>query len=229
MDIKKLDSHTFRLYEEELAEVRTNFMTMAGLVETQLEESIQVLTAFDQALAESVIARETTIDSMELELEQACTQIIALRAPTASDLRTVLGTLRGIRELERIADEAKKIAGIAIELSGIDSNRSAAKESRHLSSGARRMVSEALDAFGRLDSEKALTVIASDEDLDEDYASAIRELITYMMEDPRNITRSINVLWVLRSLERIGDHAKNLCEATVYIAEGKDIRHGNIT
>lgn len=228
MSINKLESHTYRLYEEELAEVRSRFMEMAGNVENQLENAVKALDKSDPQIAEAVIAREALVDQMEVELEQSCTQIIALRAPTASDLRSVLGTMRCVRELERIGDESKKIAGITLELLQSDTVTGAHNETRHLSKGAKRMLNDAVDAFARMDPDKALDVLSQDDDLDADYASAIRELITYMMEDPRNITRSINVLWVLRSLERIGDHAKNICEAIVYIVRGKDIRHGNI-
>jgi len=225
--MNKLDNHIYTPYQEELESVRSKFIEMAGLVETQLLDSVQAIDALDADLAEAVLVKETLIDKMEVELEQDCTQIIALRAPTAVDLRSVLGTMRCVGELERVGDEAKKIAKMTIKLQD-ESEMKGYKEVRHLSKGVIKMLREAIDSFARMDAEGALKIADQDDDIDPDYASAIRELITYMMEDPRNISRSINILWVLRSLERVGDHAKNICEAIVYVVRGKDIRHGNI-
>jgi len=225
--MNKLDNHIYTPYQEELESVRSKFIEMAGLVETQLLDSVQAIDALDADLAEAVLVKETLIDKMEVELEQDCTQIIALRAPTAVDLRSVLGTMRCVGELERVGDEAKKIAKMTIKLQD-ESEMKGYKEVRHLSKGVIKMLREAIDSFARMDAEGALKIADQDDDIDTDYASAIRELITYMMEDPRNISRSINILWVLRSLERVGDHAKNICEAIVYVVRGKDIRHGNI-
>ena len=225
--MNKLDSHIYTPYQEELESARSKLIEMAGLVETQLLDSIKAIDTLDAELAETVLVKEALIDKMEVELEQDCTQIIALRAPTAGDLRSVLGTIRCVGELERVGDEAKKIAKMTIKLQD-ESEMKGYKEVRHLSKGVIKMLREAIDSFARMDAEGALEIAEQDNDIDTDYASAIRELITYMMEDPRNISRSINILWVLRSLERVGDHAKNICEAIVYIARGKDIRHGNI-
>lgn len=225
--MNKLDNHIYTPYQEELESVRSRFIEMAGLVETQLLDSVQAIDTLDADLAETVLVKESLIDKMEVELEQDCTQIIALRAPTASDLRSVLGTMRCVGELERVGDEAKKIAKMTVKLQD-ESEIKGYKEVRHLSKGVIKILREAIDSFARMDDEGALRIVEQDNDIDSDYASAIRELITYMMEDPRNISRSINILWVLRSLERVGDHAKNICEAIVYVVRGKDIRHGNI-
>lgn len=229
MDINKLDSHTYTPYEEELESARSGFIEMAGLVESQFQNAVKSIDQLDSELADAVIMKEPLIDDMEMQLEHACTQIIALRAPTASDLRSVLATMRCVGELERIGDEAKKIANMTISLAEEKSKTKGYKEVRHLSQGVSRMLKDAVDAFARMNADSAIAIIGQDDEIDADYASAIRELITHMMEDPRNISRSINILWVLRSLERIADHAKNISEAVVYIVRGKDIRHGNMS
>lgn len=226
--MNNLDNHIYTPYQEELESVRSKFIEMAGLVEAQLLDSVKAIDALDAELAEAVLVKEALIDKMEVVLEQDCTQIIALRAPTASDLRSVLGTIRCVGELERVGDEAKKIANMTIKLENESEGVKGYKEIRHLSKGVTKMLREAIDSFARMDADGALEILEQDDEIDSDYASAIRELITYMMEDPRSISRSINILWVLRSLERVGDHAKNICEAIVYIVRGKDIRHGNI-
>ena len=229
MDINKLDSHTYTPYEEELESARSRCIEMAGMVENQVQDAIKSIDGLDAELADSVLVKEAHIDRMEMELEQTCTQIIALRAPTASDLRSVLGTMRCVGNLERVGDEAKKIASMTLKLSQDTAPSAGYREVRHLGKGVTSILHEAINAFARMDPERAISILDQDDEIDADYASAIRELITFMMEDPRNISRSINILWVLRSLERIGDHAKNICEAIVYIAHGKDIRHGNIS
>lgn len=226
--MNKLDNHIYTPYQEELESARSKFIEMAGLVETQLRDSVKAIDKLDSELAEAVLVKEALIDKMEVELEQDCTQIIALRAPTAGDLRSVLGTIRCVGELERVGDEAKKIAHMTIKMEEESSKAKGYKEIRHLSKGVTNMLRQSVDCFARMDADSALEILQLDDEVDSDYASAIRELITYMMEDPRSISRSIKVLWVLRSLERVGDHAKNICEAIVYIVRGKDIRHGNI-
>ena len=225
--MNRLDNHIYTPYQEELESARSKFIEMAGLVETQLVDSVKAIDKLDAELAETVLVNEVLIDKMEVELEQDCTQIIALRAPTAVDLRSVLGTIRCVGELERIGDEAKKIANMTLKLQD-ESEMKGYKEVRHLGKAVIKILREAIDSFARMDADSALKLVERDDDIDSDYGSAVRELITYMMEDPRNISRSINILWVLRSLERVGDHAKNICEAIVYIARGTDIRHGNI-
>lgn len=226
--MNKLDNHIYTPYQEELESARSKFIEMAGLVESQLIDSVKCIDTLDSELAEAVLLKEAIIDKMEVELEQDCTQIIALRAPTAVDLRSVLGTIRCVGELERVGDEAKKIANMTIKLEDEGDNIKGYKEIRHLGKGVTAMLREAVDAFARMDADGAMEILERDNEIDSDYASAVRELITYMMEDPRSISRSINILWVLRSLERVGDHAQNICEAIVYIVRGKDIRHGNI-
>jgi phosphate transport system protein len=162
---------------------------------------------------------------MEVDIDEACILIIARRQPAASDLRFVMMVTKAVNDLERIGDEAKKIANHAIILSEQDSLSQGYKEVRHLGSSVSAMLANALDAFARFDVKTAMSTLEEDAQIDLDYKTALRELVTYMMEDPRSISRAINILWVVRSLERIGDHAKNLCEQIVYVVKGKDIRH----
>jgi phosphate transport system protein len=198
---------------------------MGGKVEQQLKNAIRAVSDADSKLAEEVIKEEQLVDEMEVDIDEACILIIARRQPAASDLRLVMMVTKAVNDLERIGDEAKKIANHAIILAGESETSEGYTEVRHLGQSVVSMLSNALDAFARFDVEAAMRTLEEDKQIDLDYKTALRELVTYMMEDPRSISRVINILWVVRSLERIGDHAKNLCEQIVFVVKGKDIRH----
>jgi|TARA_E500000178_G_scaffold115943_1_gene115986 phosphate transport system protein len=219
------ENHIMTQFDEELEEIRTQLMEMGGKVEQQLKNSIQAVIKADSSLAEMVIKEERLVDEMEVDIDEACILIIARRQPAASDLRFVMMVTKAINDLERIGDEARKIANHAVILSEQDGLSQGYKEVRHLGDSVSGMLANALDAFARFDVDAAMKTLEEDAQVDLDYKSALRELVTYMMEDPRSISRAINILWVVRSLERIGDHAKNLCEQIVYVVKGKDIRH----
>jgi phosphate transport system protein len=219
------ENHIMTQFDEELEEIRTQLMEMGGKVEQQLKDSIQAVIKADSNLAEEVILEERLVDEMEVDIDEACILIIARRQPAASDLRFVMMVTKAINDLERIGDEARKIANHAVILSEQDGLSQGYKEVRHLGDSVSGMLANALDAFARFDVDAAMETLEEDAQVDLDYKSALRELVTYMMEDPRSISRAINILWVVRSLERIGDHAKNLCEQIVYVVNGKDIRH----
>ena len=219
------ENHIMTQFDEELEEIRTQLMEMGGKVEQQLKNAIQAVIKADSRLAEEVIKEERLVDEMEVDIDEACILIIARRQPAASDLRFVMMVTKAINDLERIGDEARKIANHAVILSEQDGLSQGYKEVRHLGDSVSGMLANALDAFARFDVEAAMSTLEEDAQVDLDYKSALRELVTYMMEDPRSISRAINILWVVRSLERIGDHAKNLCEQIVYVVKGKDIRH----
>ena len=219
------ENHIMKQFDEELEEIRTQLMEMGGKVEQQLKNAIKAVIKADSSLAEEVIRDERLVDEMEVDIDEACILIIARRQPAASDLRFVMMVTKAVNDLERIGDEAKKIANYAIILSEQDSLSQGYKEVRHLGSSVSAMLANALDAFARFDVKAAMNTLEEDAQIDLDYKTALRELVTYMMEDPRSISRAINILWVVRSLERIGDHAKNLCEQIVYVVKGKDIRH----
>ena len=219
------ENHIMKQFDEELEEIRTRLMEMGGKVEQQLQNSIRAISDADSKLAEDVIAEEQHVDEMEVDIDEACILIIARRQPAASDLRLVMMVTKAVNDLERIGDEAKKIANHAVILAEQGDASEGYTEVRHLGQSVSRMLANALDAFARFDVDAAMRTLEEDKQIDLDYKTALRELVTYMMEDPRSISRVINVLWVLRSLERIGDHAKNLCEQIVFVVKGKDIRH----
>lgn len=225
MDNLSLDKHISKQFNDDLEEIKTSMLEMGGLVEKQVSDAIRALEDADSALAERVIEIESKIDVMEMEIDDACITLIARRQPAATDLRLVIAVTKTIRDLERIGDEAQKIARMAINLSEEGDGLKGYTEVRHIGNCVRKMLRDTLDAFSRFNAEAALTTMEADREIDLDYKTAIREMITYMMEDPRSISRSINILWVLRSLERVGDHAQNICEHIVYLVHGRDIRH----
>jgi phosphate transport system protein len=219
------ENHIMKQFDEELEEIRTRLMEMGGKVEQQLQNAVKAVTDADSKLAEEVISEDQSIDSMEVDIDEACILIIARRQPAASDLRLVMMVTKAVNDLERIGDEAKKIANHAIILAEQSGSAEGYTEVRHMGASVTRMLANALDAFARFDVDAAMRTLEEDKQIDLEYKTALRELVTYMMKDPRSISRVINVLWVIRSLERIGDHAKNLCEQIVFVVKGKDIRH----
>ena len=225
MDKMTFENHYMKQFDEELEEIRTRLMEMGGKVEQQLQNAIRAIGEADSQLAEEVIKEEQLVDNMEVDIDEACILIIARRQPAASDLRLVMMVTKAVNDLEHIGDEAKKIANHALILADEDGSSKGYTEVRHLGQSVMSMLSNALDAFARFDVDAAMRTIEEDKQIDQEYKTALRELATYMMEDPRSISRVINILWVVRSLERIGDHAKNLCEQIVFVVKGKDIRH----
>ncbi|AMX03890.1 phosphate signaling complex protein PhoU [Microbulbifer thermotolerans] len=221
------DQHISRQFNEDLESIKTEMLEMGGLVARQVADAVDALSNADSELAEKVLRAEEEIDKREMALDEHATLIIAKRQPAASDLRMVMSVTRIARDLERIGDEASKVAKMAIALTDEGSSPRGYTEIRHIANAVRKMLNDALDAYTRFDVIAAMRTLTEDEKVDMDYRTAVRELITYMMEDPRSISRVINVLWILRSLERIGDHAKNICEQVVYLVEGADIRHGH--
>ncbi|MDR9437927.1 MAG: phosphate signaling complex protein PhoU [Halomonas sp.] len=217
--------HISRQFNQELEELKTHLMAMGGLVEKQVQDAVVALLDGDSALAERVVANDRAVNDMQIKIDEECTQVLARRQPTASDLRLVLAVIRAASDLERIGDEASKIARNAIELIEADNGNRGFVEVRMISEHVRRMVRDALTSFARLDTELALKLVHEDEEVDSEYKSAMRSLMTFMMEDARSISSVLSVMWILRALERIGDHANNLAEYVVYLVKGLDIRH----
>ncbi|PTY35685.1 phosphate transport system regulatory protein PhoU [Saccharospirillum sp. MSK14-1] len=225
MDKMQFDKHTSTQFNAELEEARKNLMQMGGLVEQQVEDAIKALMDMDTALAQRVIETDQTVNSMEIDIDEECTRILARRHPAASDLRFVIAVTKAVNDLERIGDEASKVASHTLELADTGSGPQGYVELRHIGEQVRLMVQHSLDAFARLDADSALNVLHQDKAVDLEYGTAIRSLITTMMEDPRSISRALNVMWSLRSMERIGDHARNVAESVIFLVQGKDVRH----
>jgi phosphate transport system protein len=227
MPVSKQDysQHISQKFNNELENIRTHFLEMGGLVEKQVSDAIHALLDADSALAIAVQADDKKINSMEKNLDNELVKVLARRQPAASDLRMIIAISKAIIDLERIGDEASKIARYAQALCEEGESPRGYVETRHIGNQVRVMLHDTLDAFARLDVAQALKVMQSDREIDLEYKTATRALMTYMMEDPRYITRVLNVMWVLRSLERIGDHARNVAEQLVYLVQGTDIRH----
>jgi len=223
-----LSHHISSQFNEELQDVNTKFMTMGGMVEQQVANAIHALLDTDAAMAVDVQFQDNTVNRLESEIDEALTLILARRHPAAIDLRMVLAMSKANTDLERIGDESSKIARIAQTLCEEGGSPRGYMETRHIGNQVRVMIHDALDAFARLDVDQALRVMQADADIDREYQSATRTLMTYMIEDPRHISRVINVLWVLRSLERIGDHARNISEQVIYMVKGLDVRHSSV-
>lgn len=217
--------HISSQFNENIQDVNTKFMAMGGLVEQQVTHAIHALLDTNLQLAIQVQAEDRNVNQLEREIDEALTLILARRHPAASDLRMVIAISKANTDLERIGDEAAKIARIAQNLCEEGESPRGYMETRHIGSQVRIMIRDALDAFARLDAEQALNVMRADGDIDREYQSAMRALMTYMIEDPKYISRVINVMWVLRSLERIGDHARNIAEQIIYMVKGMDVRH----
>jgi phosphate transport system protein len=226
--MEPLYTHISQQYNTELEDIRSKVLQMGGLVEQQIEQALIALVKGDVALGEAVIMDDTKVNKLEVTIDEECNQIIARRQPAASDLRLVVAVIKTITDLERIGDEAEKIARMAVRLAGEERPKNNYAEIQMLGQHVRQMVHDALDAFAR-GSQRRLDVHArEDRKIDSKYEGAIRQLITFMMEDPRTISRVLNVIWAARALERIGDHARNICEYIIYFVKGRDVRHTSL-
>jgi phosphate transport system protein len=218
-------SHISSQYNSELEDVRQRVLAMGGLVEQQIADATRALMEADGALAEEVTRNDVKVNQLEVLIDEECSGILARRQPTAGDLRLVYAVIKTITDLERIGDEAEKIARMAAELAPQDRGGAPLVEVNHLSRHVGQMVRDALDAFARMDVDAALEVAREDLIVDREYEALMRQCITFMMEDPRTIGRVMDLIWSVRSLERIGDHAKNIAEYVIYFVKGKDVRH----
>jgi len=228
MEAADLSHHTSRRFNEDLERVRAKVSAMGGFVEEQLSRALTALVAGDSALGQSVATQDYKVNGMEVSIDEECSRILATRAPAAGDLRMIVATIKAITDLERIGDECEKIALIAARLATEERPADHYREVKHIGRAAQCMVRDSLDAFARLDADLAVRTARSDRVVDEEYESIQRQCITFMMEDPRMIRRALDVMWVVRSLERIGDHAKNVCEYVIYMVHGKDVRHRSL-
>jgi len=225
MEVEDLGHHISRRFNEDLEHVRSSVLTMGGLVEEQLDRAITALSEADSELGLRVAEEDYKVNRMEVSIDEECSRILATRAPTASDLRLVIAIIKTITDLERVGDEAEKVGVLAARLAGVERPSTNYRELRNLAHHVKQMVHGALDAFARLDAKGALSVVKADDVVDEEYESIYRQGITFMMEDPRTISRVMDTTWTARALERIGDHAKNICEYVIFMVHGKDVRY----
>ncbi|MCP5152281.1 MAG: phosphate signaling complex protein PhoU [Ectothiorhodospiraceae bacterium] len=228
MDARQLGHHISHKFDDELEALRSRVLEAGGLVESQLGAALDALMSRDAETAERVIVDDYKVNALEVSIDEESTRILARRQPLASDLRLVVSVIKTVTDLERMGDEAVRIARMAARLAveGGDSRQRA--ELRHLGDHVRTMLRDALDAFARTDVALAGRVLEEDRRVDREYESITRELITYMMEDPRAIPRALEVMWAARALERIGDRACNICEYVIYFVKGRDVRHTSL-
>ncbi|MFQ6371478.1 phosphate signaling complex protein PhoU [Shewanella sp. YIC-542] len=224
MESKTLNKHISGQFSAELEDIRNKVLAMGGLVEQQLEQSLDALGSLDMELAQEVIDGDHRVNGMEVDIDEECTRIIAKRQPTASDLRLVIAISKTIADLERIGDACVRIAKAALEKRNNNQQPllvSIESMGRH----ATRLLHATLDALARMDAESAIELHKEDAKLDKEYEGIIRQLMTYMMEDPRSIPGILDVLWAARAVERVGDRCKNICEYVIYYVKGRDVRH----
>jgi phosphate transport system protein len=219
--------HSSTQYTLELEDIRDKLLQAGGLVEKQLNEALDCFRTGNMEQAAKVIKADDNVNRLEVDLDDACSHILVKRQPAADDLRTVVATLKVITDLERIGDEAVKIARTAQALHdrttvGILNHY---ESIRMLAIGAIDLLRDVLDCFARLDDKQAMQIISQDLEIDHKFRATTRELVTFMMEDPRTIAAALDTIWVAKAIERIGDHAKNIAEYVIYVVEGKDIRH----
>ena len=226
MTIMNTTEHRSKQFDADLEDIRSRVLQMGGIVESQILNAIDSFTTGSRELINRVIEGEREVDSREKDIDDACVHLVARRQPTAGDLRLIMGVSKIVTDLERIGDEAEKIALMARLIHG----RGALQiprfvDVRHSGDMAVVMLRRSLDALARLDASESEKIIAEDRLIDSEFRGIVRQLITYMMEDPRTISTALEIVWVAKSIERIGDHAKNVAEQVIYIVSGADVRH----
>ncbi len=221
-----LTSHISTQFDAELEEIRTLMLRMGGLVEEQLRDALAGFETRDSVLLEIVEAKEDEVNVLELDLDDRCTHVVARRQPAAGDLRMLMAVFKTIADLERIGDEAVKIARAALRVqsrgASVPDGFSGLRAAGQIASG---MLKGALDAFARIDPEAADQIVLQDRQMDDEFRRLLRELVTFMLEDPRTISTGLDIIWIGKALERVGDHAKNIAQHVIYIAKGIDVRH----
>ena len=220
------DKHLSSQFDSELTAVSTRVMEMGGLVESQIRTAVYALAQFSSEAATQVMEAESRVNAMEVEIDHDLSSIIARRQPTARDLRLLIAISKTTANLERAGDEAEKIARMVKSINNSGASRMLpASELRVVSDLASSLLRKSLDAFARLDATMALSILKEDDAIDKEFDGFVRKLITYMMEDPRTISASLDLLFLAKAIERIGDHAKNIAEFIIYIVKGADVRH----
>ncbi len=219
-----MNEHTSKNFDLELENLRTRVLEMGGLTEAQVRQAVAGLYSGDKNVLETVIRTDEQVNRMEVDIDALCNQIIAKRQPTAIDLRMIVSVLKAVADIERIGDKARKIARLALEIHS-QGQGAPNVELRHMADTSLNMLRLALDAFARLDVMLVGEALRLDAAVNADYRGITRQLITYMMEDPRTITRSLDVMSIAKAIERIGDHASNIAQHVVYMVKGENVRH----
>ncbi len=225
MDTDQFSQHISRSFNEELENLRNEVLRMGGMVENHLDIAIEAIVAGDSEMGLAVAGKDHEINQMEVSIDEECSRILATRGPAAADLRLIVAVIKTITDLERVGDEAQKIGYLASHLASGQQPAGHYHELSELGEHVKKMLHDSLDAFSRLDVKDALLVVEEDKLVDEEYDMILRQCISMMMEDSRTIRRFMDVSWVARALERIGDHAKNISEYVIYMVHGQDIRH----
>ena len=221
------EHHTSKQFDAELEAVRTRVLQMGGMVEQQIVRALDGLASGEMNVIEEVIADDHRVNALEVQLDEDCSHIIARRQPAASDLRLLIAVIKTITDLERIGDEAEKIARMAKLIYAAERMHMPRMEVKNMASLALAMLRKALDSFARLDVKAAIEVVHQDQVVDAEFRAVLRQLITFMMEDPRTISRCLEILFIAKAIERIGDHSKNMAEYVIYMVHGRDVRHLN--
>lgn len=225
MEASNLTAHISRRFNQDIEGLRSSVLSMGGLVEAQLSRAIAAIVSGDSDLGLKVANDDYKVNKLEVDIDEECSRILATRSPAASDLRLIVAIIKTITDLERIGDEAEKIGFLASQLAAMERPTDSYRELKYLGNHVAEMLRAAMTAFARLDADAALELVREDDKVDEEYDAITRQCITFMMEDPRSIRRFMNVTWAARSLERIGDHAKNIGEYIIFMVQGRDIRH----
>ena len=221
-----MDKHISSQFDAELGSVSSRVLELGGLVESQIRHAVYSLSQFSIEVADQVIATEAQVNSMEVEIDRDLSSIIARRQPTARDLRLLIAISKMTANLERAGDESEKIARMVKSIINSGNSRALpASELRIAADLASGLLRKALDAFARLDVTEAVSILKEDDLIDQEFDGFVRKLVTYMMEDPRTISASLDLLFVAKAIERIGDHAKNIAEFIIYVVKGADVRH----
>mgnify|MGYP006295736641 CR=1 FL=1 len=230
MDLEKddLTQHISRQYNEDLEQIRTNVLNMGGLVEKHLGDALRALLEQDSKLADEVALSDYLVNNLEVEIDEECTRVLVRRQPAAGDLRVVIMIIKTITDLERVGDQAKRIAKFAANLDDGSATRRFQSEIANMAERVRKMLRGALDAFARLDTDLAYEIACMEPKVDREFENLTRLLMTYMMEDPRSIKWTVQIMWAARSMERISDYCQNICEYVIYMVKGKDVRHTSL-
>lgn len=224
----RVGGHISRQFDEELDEIRSRVLKMGSLVEVQLDKVLDALRDGDISVLVNVEQLDNEINDLEMKIDEECTQILARRNPAAGDLRLIIATTKSVRDLERIGDEAERVANMVRHAMEQDASKKAFKGLLSLTEHVKELLHETLNTYARMKTRAAVKIMRKDQDIDDEYSRVLLRLIEFMKKDPDNISDGLDVMWAARSLERIGDHCINICENVIYLVEGQDVRHSDL-